>query len=288
MTADTIVKSPYQEVIEANQKVHTALAGVYNTAEPQFRPENVAHVESKLQCIFKQTGARRLLDLGCGTGFIINIAKKYVAEIDGVDVTEAMIRKVDRSGDAVIRVHLGDAGEFPAEPGAYDVVTAYSFLHHLYDIGPTLTTAARALRPGGLFYADLEPNYYFWNAIKELDPRLSCDPIVERERVAVLERDIEIQRQYQIDRDVFNTAEYGKNVTGGFSEQQLTENLHAAGFREVSFLYYWFLGQAALVNDSRFSREQRLLAANLCAETLLKGLPLTRHLFKYCGFVATR
>jgi SAM-dependent methyltransferase len=248
----------------------------------------VAHVESKLQSIFKQTGARRLLDLGCGTGFNINIAKKYVAEIDGVDVTEAMICQVDCTGDAVIRVHLSDAGAFPAEPGAYDVVTAYTFLHHLYDIGPTLTTAARALRPGGQFYADLEPNYYFWNAIKGLDPGVSCDSIVERERVSVLERDIEIQRQFQIDRDVFNTAEYGKNVIGGFSEEQLMDSLRAAGFRDVSFFYYWFLGQAALVNDSRFPREQRLLAANLCAETLLKGLPLTRHLFKYCGFVATR
>jgi SAM-dependent methyltransferase len=285
---DTISKSRYQEVIDANQKVHTALAAVYNSSEPQFRPENVAHVESKLQCIFNRTNARRLLDLGCGTGFIINIAKKYVAEIDGVDVTEAMTRQVDRSGNATIRLHLQDAGAFLAEAGAYDVVTAYSFLHHLYDIRPTLATAARALRPGGQFYADLEPNHVFWNAIKGLDRGTPYDAIVERERVSVLERDREIQDKFHIDRDVFNEAEYGKNIAGGFTEEYLGDRLRAAGFSEVSFSYYWFLGQAALVNDSRFPREQCVLVANLCAETLVKGLPLTRHLFKYLGFIATR
>jgi hypothetical protein len=77
-------------------------------------------------------------------------------------------------------------------------------------------------------------------------------------------------------------------MTGGFTEEQMTSKLHAAGFREVSFFYYWFLGQAALVNDSRYPREERLRVANMCSETLLKGLPLTRHLFKYVGFVATR
>jgi SAM-dependent methyltransferase len=281
-------KSPYEEVIEANQKVHTTLASVYNSLEPHFRSENISHVESKLRSIFTTTNARRLLDMGCGTGFVIDIAKKYVAEIDGVDVTEAMLRQVDCSGDATIRLHLGDAGAFPAQPGAYDVVTAYSLLHHLYDVGPALATAARALRPGGQFYADLEPNCHFWGAIKSLDGAVIYDPIVERERVSVLERDTEIEDKFHIEREVFNRAEYGKNIAGGFSEEYLTNHLLAVGFRDVSFLYYWFLGQAALVNDPRFPREQRLLVADLCAETLSKGFPLTRHLFKYFGFVATR
>ena len=281
-------KSRYHEVIDANQKVLTALAGVYNTTEPHFRPENIAYVRGRLQEIFARTAARRLLDLGCGTGFIIDIAKHYVAEIDGVDVTEAMIRQVDCSGDATIRLHLADAGDFPAEPGSYDVVTGYSFLHHLYDIMPALATAARALRPGGQFYADLEPNRYFWDAIKGLDPSTYYDPIVERERASVLERDSQIHEQFQIDRDVFNQAEYNKNITGGFSEEYLTEKLLGAGFREVTFFYYWFIGQAALVNDPQYPREQCVLMASRCAEILAKGLPLTRHLFKYVGFVATR
>jgi 2-polyprenyl-3-methyl-5-hydroxy-6-metoxy-1,4-benzoquinol methylase len=285
---NTAAELRYREVIDANQKVHTALAAVYNTSEPHFRPENIVHVEGKLQSVFARTGTRRLLDLGCGTGFIINIAKKYVTEIDGVDVTEAMLQQVDKSGGATIRLHLGDTGAFSVEPGAYDVVTAYSFLHHLYDVGPTLKTAAQGLRPGGQFFCDLEPNRLFWETIKSLDPAAVYHPIVERERASVMEKDTEIQDKFKIDKGVFNQAEYNKNITGGFSEEALTRELLAAGFREVSFTYYWFLGQAALVNDPVLPREQRLLMASRCAEILQHGLPLTRHLFKYMGFVATR
>jgi ubiquinone/menaquinone biosynthesis C-methylase UbiE len=210
----------YQDVVDANRKVHTALAAVYKATEPHFRQENVTHVERRLRSIADRTGAKKLLDLGCGTGFVIDIAKQFVPEIDGVDVTEAMIQQVDRSGPANIRLHLGDTGTFAADAGAYDMVTAYSFLHHLYDIGPTLATAARALRPGGQFYADLEPNHAFWNAIKNLNSDAPLDPLVERERAAVLEKDTEIQDKYQIARDLFNQAEYNKNITGGFSEDQ--------------------------------------------------------------------
>jgi SAM-dependent methyltransferase len=282
------MNSSYDSVVRANQLLHTALAQVYNTSEPHFRSENVAHVESKLRDLLSTTEAKRMLDLGCGTGFLINLAKPYVPMIDGVDVTEAMIEQVDKSGPATIHLHLSETGTFPAEPGAYDLVTAYSFLHHLYDIGPTLRTAARALRPGGKFYADLEPNYYFWEAIKALDPAGAYDPIVVREVQSVTEKDEEIHERFRVDKDVFNTAEYNKNMTGGFREETLVALLKEAGFERVEILYYWFLGQASIVNHPSYSVERRLEAASLFVETLMKGLPLTRAIFKYVGFVATR
>ena len=282
------LKSDYQAVIRANQELHTALAAAYDATEPQFRPENVAHVEKRLLDIFRATSAKRMLDLGCGTGFLINIAKKYVARIEGVDVTEAMISRVDLSGPCEIKLHLGDTGTFAVEEGAIDVVTAYSFLHHLYDIGPTLRTAARALRSGGKFYADQEPNYYFWEAVGTLDPAGAYNAILRREILAVTEKDDEIQRQFHVDKNIFNQAEYNKSITGGFREESLIEMLRKAGFSSVEISYYWFLGQAAVVNDQNYPRDQRIEMAQLFASTLKRGLPLTRHLFKYVGFVATR
>jgi SAM-dependent methyltransferase len=282
------MNSSYEAVVRANQQLHSALAHAYNTSEPHFRPENVAQVENKLQAIFSATQAKRMLDLGCGTGFLIDIAKKYVVAIDGVDVTEAMLAQVDHSGPAEIRLHLADTGTFLAEKGAYDVVTAYSFLHHLFDLAPTLSTAARALRPGGKFYADLEPNYYFWQGVKSLDPKGCHDPILKREIESVTEKDDEIQKRFNVDKQVFNHAEYNKNITGGFREETLIELLKEAGFTSVEISYYWFLGQASIVNDAEYPREQRLEMARLVAGTLEKGLPLTRNLFKYVGFVATR
>jgi len=280
--------SDYKKVITANQKLHTVLASAYNETEPHFKPENIAHVDRQLRKVFGATKARRLLDLGCGTGFIINIAKKYVKEIDGVDVTEAMLTRVDRSGDVVLRLHIADSGSFSVTEGSYDVVTAYSFLHHLYDIEPTLRNAAKALRPGGKFYADLEPNFYFWRAISDLNPNGQYDSVVKREIESVVEKDSEIQKRFRVDKDTFNQAEYGKAFLGGFAHERLTEQLIAAGFKDVEIFYYWFLGQADLVNDSRRPRAEQVAMAEVFAETLIRGLPLTRQLFKYMGFVASR
>jgi len=280
--------SQYEDVIAANRKVHSVLAEFYNDTEPHFRPENVSYVDKKLRGIFAETNAKRLLDLGCGTGFIINIAKKYVQEIDGVDVTEAMLRRVDRTGNASIRVHQTDTGSFKVEEGSYDVATAYSFLHHLYDIAPTLRTAAKALRVGGKFYVDLEPNFYFWDAIGGLQRNGVYDPILMKEIASLFEKDEEIQEKFKVDKNTFNTAEYNKAITGGFSEEALTTELLNAGFKDVQVSYYWFLGQASIVNDPNFDRSQTVVMADLFAETLKRGLPLTRNLFKYVGFLATR
>jgi SAM-dependent methyltransferase len=278
----------YKKVIDANQRLHTVLASCYNETEPHFRAENVAHVDRLISNIATATSARRLLDFGCGTGFVINIAKKYVKDIDGVDVTESMLKRVDLTGDAVIRLHLADSGSFSVKEGAYDMVTAYSFLHHLYDVRPTLRNAAKALRPGGKFYADLEPNYYFWKAISELNSNGSYDSVVMREIDSVVEKDSEIQSRFHVDKETFNQAEYGKSFLGGFAHDKLTEILLDVGFKDIKISYYWFLGQAELVNDSRRSRTEQVAIAEVLSAILEKGLPLTRQLFKYIGFVATR
>lgn len=281
-------KSEYEGVIEANIALHTRVAAEYNTCEPHLRPENVAKVEANLARIFKETGATRMLDLGCGTGFMIQIAKKYVKEIHGVDVTQAMMDEVDTSGDAKITLHKHDAGSFPVEAGRFDVVTSYSFLHHLYDIQPTLDTAARALRPGGKFYADLDPNFYFWEAIDRLDRDGPYDPIIKREIEAVTYKDEDIEKNFGIDRETFNQAEYGKNVQGGFKEEDLREKLLKAGFEHVEIFYYWYVGQGALINDEKLDRDERFRHAEVMDGILKRLHPLSRSLYKYVGFVATR
>jgi ubiquinone/menaquinone biosynthesis C-methylase UbiE len=278
----------YRQVIEANIALHSKMSNDYNTCEPHFRPENIKNVEMRLAAAIRQTEAKRLLDLGCGTGFIINIAKKYVAEIHGVDVTRAMLDKVDKTGGCIIQLFEADAGTFPVEAGAYDIVTSYSFLHHLYDIQPTLKTAYTALKPGGAFYADLDPNYYFWKEVNALDRDSIYDPIVKREIEAVTYKDEDIEKHFGVPKDIFNHAEYGKNITGGFKEEELKQRLYEVGFKKVAFFYHWFIGQGVLINDSQYTREERFQYAELLHEMLQRALPISRNLFKYGGFIATK
>ena len=281
----------YKKVIEANIAVHSKLASFYEKTEPHFREENIAVVDARVKAAVEKTGAKKLLDLGCGTGFMINIAKKHVPHVVGVDVTRAMLDRVDTTGSATIELHEHDTGTFPVEAGSFDVVTAYSFLHHLYDIEPTLGTAAKALKKGGVFYVDLDPNGYFWETIVRLDKEGNhdrYDPVVRREIDAVAHKDEQIAAEYGIPHEVFNDAEYGKVHAGGFKEDILREQLAKAGFSSVTFQYYWYIGQAFLVNEEGVPREKRLENAAVADRVLQKLLPLSRHLYKYVGFTAVK
>jgi ubiquinone/menaquinone biosynthesis C-methylase UbiE len=282
------MNNEYQRVIQANIAVHSKLAPIYAETEPQFRAENIAIVTERIKSVVAQTNAKSLLDLGCGTGFVINVAKHYVARIVGVDVTRAMLDQVDTSGPASIDLHEHDTGTFPVPAGSFDLVTAYSFLHHLYDIEPTLATAAKALRKGGAFYLDQEPNFYFWDAITKLEGKGAYDPMVQNEIEAVAHRDDAIAKEHGIPNDVFNAAEYGKTATGGFKEETLREQLMKVGFSSVTFRYHWYLGQAFLVNEAGKPRDERLKNAETTDMVLRKLLPLSRHLYKYVGFVAVK
>lgn len=282
------METNYQKVIEANIALHSRMSDDYSTCEPHFRPENIQKVEDKLKPVIEATNAKRLLDLGCGTGFMINIAKKYVQEIHGVDVTQAMMDKVDKSGNATIVLHNHDTGSFPVEEGSFDVVTGYSFLHHLYDVVPTLQTAYKALRTGGQFYADLDPNYYFWEGVNQLDRNGQYDGIVKREIEMVTYKDEDIEKNFGVDKEVFNQAEFGKNIKGGFREEELVAALKNIGFTDVQFFYHWFIGQGKLINDESMDKTARFAHAEVMHDYLLKAMPLTRNLFKYVGFVATK
>lgn len=287
MTGNQTLKK--EDVIKANIELHTQLANVYNKDEPHWRPENIAVVRSRLADIQKSTNGTRMLDVGCGTGFMIEVARplkpKYIL---GVDITPAMIAQVDKSGLEKVDLHIGDAGAIPSENGNFDFATAYSFIDHLYDMDGVFKEINRCLKSGGIFYAGLIPNEYFWGSINSLPRDKSYSKAINREIRHVSEKDEEINKTYGVDQAVFNTAEFQKNIVGGLSEESLTEKLNNAGFSKVKFFYDWFLGQGLLNNDPSLSKESRDQKMQIVNDYLTENLPVTRSLFKYVSFFATK
>jgi ubiquinone/menaquinone biosynthesis C-methylase UbiE len=262
------------------------MADEYNAKEPHFRPESIERVKGIVKSINDSTPISKALDLGCGTGFMINILKDYATEITGVDVTQAMLDKVDKTGYVEINLINADTGTVTLPTDYFDIATAYTFLDHLYDMKPTFENTYKSLKIGGVFYADLSPSFYFWNAIKNLNFERSYDSILTREINAVLKKDEEIEKEFGIDKNIFAMAEHQKHKLGGLSEELLTKELMSVGFKSVTFIYHWFVGQAELINNSTLNIEQRKLISQQMHEYLLRSMPLSRHLFKYIGFIA--
>jgi SAM-dependent methyltransferase len=277
-----------QEAIAANIVVHSAMSEYYNEVEPHFRPESISRVKGIIENIHTKTRFKRVLDLGCGTGFMIDIVKPFCDEITGVDVTQAMMDRVDLSGECKINLINCDTATVEVPTEYYDLATAYSFLDHLNDLIPTFKKCYSSLREGGVFYADLNPNLYFWEKIKSLDRSLKYSPIVQREIDAVYEKDKEIEEKFGISAETFVKAEYFKHIKGGLSEDDFKDALYSVGFKKVNFVYHWFIGQAQMINSDPENKEVLVKQASLLHDHLIESLPVSRDLFKYIGFIAEK
>ena len=283
MNADTRTPS---EVVRSNVEVHTRMAQSYDRDEPHFRPENKAKVQENLLRVAERVGMGRMLDIGCGTGFVISLLAETFEEIHGIDPTPAMLARVDVSRGNVT-LHDGVAEELPFPDASFDLVTAYSVFHHLADHRPALAEAARVLRPGGVLYVDLEPNRAFWRAIDDVeqtsgDRLAEFDEIVAREVRAVLHIEDDVQDRFAIEPTVFRAAEYIKSHLGGFDPAEFEADTRAAGFALCETTHEWFLGQGALMHGS--SAEN----ATIVEAHLRRMLPVSAPLFKYLRFEATK
>ena len=270
-----------EQVIAANVEIHTAAKNVYGN-EPHYSPENKTRVREIIKYLKSETDGNHFLDVGCGMGFIIDIAKEFFKVIRGVDVTPAMLEQVNlNGGESDIEIALAKAESLPYPNNTFDVCSAHALLHHLHDVRPVLKEIYRVLKPGGLFYADLDPNAYYWKALKAVNPEDTINEVILKEIAAINNKDQEIAEQLHLDAELIKKAEYLKHVKGGFQEEELYQYLTAAKFFQIHFQYQWFLGEAKVIRDP-----SRSSSAPFLRTYLQEVLPLTRHLFKYISFIA--
>jgi len=265
-------------VVAANVEVHSVLAHQYNEDEPHFRPENQAKVRGRLQELASSVGGGRLLDIGCGTGFVLSLAAEFFDELQGVDATRAMLDRVDLSSGKV-HVQQALAEEVPFGDAEFDAVSAYSFLHHLLDHRPALAEAGRVLRPGGHLYIDLEPNRRFWSGIRRASELRSneekLDSLLEHEIDELLHIEDQMAREHGIDPAVFKAAEHIKANLDGFDPDEFKADLESAGFVDVEVELDWYLGQATIMHGESFE------TSAIFEGHLRRLLPVTDHMFKY-------
>ena len=267
------------EVIDANIAVHSALAEVYERDEPHFRPENKAKVSRRLADLAARFGSQSLLDLGCGTGFIIDLARDHFKSIRGVDVTPAMLERVNTQGHD-IEVQLGKVESLPFEADRFDAASAYSFLDHLEDQGAMLREASRVLKPGGCLYIDLVPNHFYWKALSE-EPhleRMEISAFVEREVRMVTANDKRIEEEYGIDAEVFRKAEPSKEI-GGVDPFAFRDLAMGNGFAACDIHFDWFLGNAKVLHEQGVDDEA------VVNRYLQECLPISKSLYKYVWFL---
>lgn len=95
----------------------------------------------------------KILDVGCGAGFLSNALSVEGFDVTGIDASEQSLliaRRYDTTGR--VKYQLGDAYHLPYEDASFQVVCAMDFLEHVETPAKVIAEASRVLMPGGLFF----------------------------------------------------------------------------------------------------------------------------------------
>ncbi len=131
---------------------------IFNPIEQERLRGELAEVVGKVAA-----GPPRALDLGVGSGNVTAQLLRLGVRVTAADVSPHFLSLVRRRfGTGVDTVRLNGIDLVGLPDATYDIVAAYSVLHHIPDYIGILDEIERVLRPGGLVYLDHEVNDEFW------------------------------------------------------------------------------------------------------------------------------
>ncbi len=94
---------------------------------------------------------KEVLEVGCGTGLILDRVTQFAARATGVDLSGGMLAPAAARGLAVAQA---SATELPIKSASVDVAYSFKVLAHVPDIRGALAEMARVVRPGGWVLAE--------------------------------------------------------------------------------------------------------------------------------------
>jgi ArsR family transcriptional regulator len=122
-----------------------------------------AEVEATLRRLVPESEVGDLLDVGTGTGRVIEVFADRYARAVGIDRSHEMLtvarHRLDRRALRAWQVRQGDMAALPVADATYDTVTLHMVLHYADNPRDVLAEAARALRPDGrIVVVDFAPH----------------------------------------------------------------------------------------------------------------------------------
>src|SRR5450631_119756 len=120
-------------------------------------------VEAEIHAALAGAPFRSLLDLGTGTGRMLELFGPEIERGLGLDLSLDMLLlardRLERAGLKNCSVRQGDIYDLPLADDSFDVVILHQVLHFLDDGARAINEAARVLRPGGrLLVVDFAPH----------------------------------------------------------------------------------------------------------------------------------
>ena len=114
-------------------------------------------VEAALQEAIGEDPIDDFLDIGTGTGRILEVFAPMIRRGVGIDLSHEMLQvaraKLESAGHLHCQVRHGDMYNLQLPSGEFDVVVLHQVLHYAEHPGSVISEAGQTLRPGGRLLA---------------------------------------------------------------------------------------------------------------------------------------
>jgi ubiquinone/menaquinone biosynthesis C-methylase UbiE len=127
--------------------------------------ELLDHLESDYVRRFGE--GKKVLEVGCGTGLVLQRIAEFAAEAQGIDLSPGMLERAKARG---LSVREGSATALPYPEASFDVTCSFKVLAHIPDIETALSEMARVTRPGGYILAEFYNPWSFRGLLRKLGP----------------------------------------------------------------------------------------------------------------------
>jgi ubiquinone/menaquinone biosynthesis C-methylase UbiE len=137
----------------ANRAYYDAFSARYEDYRGRNDPGGYHELLDELETEFLErfgTG-RDVLEVGCGTGLLLDRIGRFARSVRGVDLSPEMLKHAARRGHDV---QEAPATKLPFDDATFDVTCSFKVLAHVPDVTVALREMARVTKPGGYVVAE--------------------------------------------------------------------------------------------------------------------------------------
>ncbi|MEX0645317.1 MAG: metalloregulator ArsR/SmtB family transcription factor [Parvularculaceae bacterium] len=165
---DRLIARDRERFLQSREARARAAAAYFEGAAAEWDRVRRLHlpdsdIEARMRALIGDKALGVFVDLGTGTGRMLEIFSDHYEQGLGFDLSREMLAvaraNLERAGVNNAQVRHGDIFSLPLEKGSADLVCLHQVLHYLAEPGAAVRESARLLKPGGrLLISDFAPH----------------------------------------------------------------------------------------------------------------------------------
>ena len=145
----TYPRPPEKDIIEGNQSIYTA-----KQREPIYK-KRAKELTNRYNRFLSEienlqvVSEKKILDVGCGMGFFLSVAKENGYDTYGVELSQEMVEYA-RTQLALTNIYSGTLGTIQLPEKYFDIITLWDVLEHISDPQSFLKDVSEFLKDEGI------------------------------------------------------------------------------------------------------------------------------------------